>query len=102
MQFLKTVLTRISTGTAGTNLALLGAGSCALRGTSCKIGLAPAGIVKRTGLGLLGQKGRQVCRFGRQNSLYGLHCDRDTARLVSVFAKGTIRPVGRADVKTLN
>lgn len=102
MQFIKTVLTRISTATpvfAGVMPAIGASGTAA---PACKIGLSLSLAAKRTGLGVLGHRGRQVCRFGRQNNLYGLHCDRDTARIVSVFAKGTIRPVARKNGKRIN
>lgn len=92
MQFLKSVLTRISTGTPGFVGATPGIPASGKSATTCKIGLSISLAANRSGLRALGHRGRQICRFGRQNNLYGLHCDRDTARLVSVFAKGTMHP----------
>ena len=74
MHGIRTVFTRISTGIPAGK-----PNNCMVRRPSLKT------------LWTLGKTGRQVCHYGRQNSLYGLHCDQDTARLISVFAKGAVR-----------
>jgi len=33
---------------------------------------------------------RNFVRRGKKHHLYGLHCDADTARLISIFAKGSM------------
>lgn len=102
MQFIKTVLTRISIGTPAFGGSVPGVHVPSQTASPCRIGQSLSLAAKRTGLGALGHKGREVCRFGRQNTLYGLHCDRDTARLVSVFAKGAMRPTARTHGNSLN
>jgi len=102
MQFIKTVITRFSVVTPGFAGVTPGLGTPGAAAPAGKIALRLSQVAKRTGFGVLGHRGRQVCRFGRQNSLYGLHCDRDTARIVSVFAKGVVRPVARKNGHLVN
>jgi len=102
MQFIKTVFTRISIAAPGFAGIMPALGTAGAAAPACRTGHSLSPAARRTGLDVLGQRGRQVCRFGRQNSLYGLHCDRDTARIVSVFAKGMVRPVARKNRKLVN